>query len=213
MDGSWTNTPSHSTLPVVDISGLSGDAGDRAAVARDIRNACLDSGFFYLAGHGIPMDELARVFAQSRRFFDLPLAEKNAIALPRSRCNRGYEPLRAQVLEAGTPPDVKEGFYIGRDLPEDDPRVMAGWFNHGPNLWPEGLPEFRATMTAYVARLTDLACRVMEGLALSLGLEANHFKISAPSPWSCCACCIIRRNRPTRCPTKRAAAPIPIGAA
>lgn len=182
MDGSWTDTPSHATLPIVDMSGLSGDARDRAAVARDIRAACLESGFFYLAGHGIPMDEVARVFALSRDFFALPLAEKTEISLARSRCNRGYEPLRAQVLEAGTPPDVKEGFYLGPDLAPDDPRVVAGLFNHGPNQWPAGLPEFRATMTAYLDRMTALACRVMEGIALSLDLTEDYFAAFSRDP-------------------------------
>ena len=110
--------PDRSALPVIDIAGLRrGDRDDCIAVAAQLRAACLDKGFFYISGHGIAADTIAAVFAASREFFALPEQDKLAVHMQRSFCNRGYEPLRAQTLEAGTPPDLKEGFYSGNDLP------------------------------------------------------------------------------------------------
>lgn len=160
------------TLPVVDVAGLSSsDPEKRRAVGQALRQACLDKGFFYCAGHGIPAGLIDAVFAETRAFFDLPLEAKELVAKEKSFCNRGYETLGGQTLQAGAKPDLKEGYYIGLELPEDDPRVVARKFNHGPNQWPADLPGFRPAMRAYHAAMLDLAERLMRGLALSLDLE------------------------------------------
>lgn len=165
-----------STLPVVDVTGLSSsDPEKRRAVGQALRQACLDKGFFYCSGHGIPAGLIDAVFAETRAFFDLPLETKELVAKEKSFCNRGYETLGGQTLQAGAKPDLKEGYYIGLELPEDDPRVVARKFNHGPNQWPADLPGFRPAMRAYHAAMLDLAERLMRGLALSLDLEENHF--------------------------------------
>jgi len=83
--------------------------------------------------------------------------------------------LRGQVLEAGAPADLKEGFYIGEELAEDDPRVLAGRFNHGANQWPTELADFRPTMERYRDAMNALAARLMGAIALSLQLPEEHF--------------------------------------
>lgn len=164
------------SLPIVDISALSSpDPAARAAVGRAIGVACRDKGFMYVTGHGIDEPLRAAVLDQARAFFTLPEAEKMAVYMKNSPCNRGYEPIRGQTLEAGAPPDLKESFYTGADLPPDDPRVVAGKFNHGPNQWPEGHPAFRAALEDYFDAMGGLAARLMTGLALSLDLPEGHF--------------------------------------
>ncbi|WP_028239774.1 isopenicillin N synthase family dioxygenase [Stutzerimonas azotifigens] len=167
------STPS---LPLIDIAGLrSSDPAARQAVARELRSACERCGFFYIHNHGIDAGLIARVRAEAEQFFALPSASKLAVDKALSACNRGYEPLRGQTLEAGSPPDLKEGFYIGIDLPEDHPSVLAGRFNQGPNQWPADLPDFRDTMNAYFAAAYELSALLMRGLALSLELPEDHF--------------------------------------
>ncbi|RYY71911.1 MAG: isopenicillin N synthase family oxygenase, partial [Comamonadaceae bacterium] len=131
-----TSTAS-ATLPVIDIAGLrSARVQDRQAVAAQLRAACEQRGFFYISNHGVPRDLVARMFAATEGFFDQPMPAKLGVDKALSACNRGYEPLRAQTLEAGAPPDLKESFYIGNEVAADDPRVRAGRFNTGPNQWP-----------------------------------------------------------------------------
>ena len=163
------------SLPILDVGLLRGSAADRDEAGRRIRAACLANGFFYIANHGIDPGLIAAVVAQSRAFFAQPVEAKRALDKALSPCNRGYEKLRDQTLEAGTPPDLKEGFYLGQDLPPDDPRVLARKFNHGPNQWPAGLPAFRPAMQTYLREITALSNLLMQGLALSLGLAADHF--------------------------------------
>jgi isopenicillin N synthase-like dioxygenase len=162
--------------PIISLAGLdAADPAARAAVVDALRTACLDKGFFYIVDHGVPPALIRAVFDQSRVFFDLPMAAKLAVDKARSPCNRGYEPLRGQVLEAGSPPDLKEGFYIGTDLGPGDPRVAAGLFNHGPNQWPSDLPLWRGTMEFYFERMLGLCRTVMRALALGLNLPEDHF--------------------------------------
>jgi isopenicillin N synthase-like dioxygenase len=171
------------SLPVVDVAALrSADPAVRTGAVEALRTACLDKGFFYISQHGIPPERIARAFAQAEAFFDLPDHDKHAVDKALSRCNRGYEPLRGQTLEADAPPDLKEGFYVGIDLPERDPRVQAGKFNHGPNQWPAGLPAFRPAMETYFDDLLALARTLMRGLALALDLPEDHFATFCEDP-------------------------------
>ncbi|MFC3606227.1 isopenicillin N synthase family dioxygenase [Stutzerimonas tarimensis] len=162
-------------LPLIDVAGLfSPDLADRTAVAAEVGRACKQTGFFYICNHGVDGALQRALFAETRRLFDLPETAKRALDKAKSAANRGYEPLRGQRLEAGAPADLKEGFYIGREDAADDPRVLAGRFNHGPNQWPD-LPRFRRTMEAYRDALEALASRLMSAIALSLQLPEDYF--------------------------------------
>ncbi len=172
-----------SSLPIIDMSGLSShDPADQIAVAKELRQACLDKGFFYIKNHGIPQPLIAKVFSESEKFFALPEEQKRALDKAFSKANRGYEPLKGQTLEAGAPPDLKEGFYIGPEHGPDDARVKAGKFNHGPNQWPATLPSFHQVMTDYFNTMVGVGERLMRGLALSLDLPADHFKAFCTDP-------------------------------
>ena len=59
--------------------------------------ACLDSGFFYVINHGISQEFMDEVFAQSKRFFTLPLSEK--MKHLRNEKHRGYTPVLDEVLD------------------------------------------------------------------------------------------------------------------
>jgi isopenicillin N synthase-like dioxygenase len=163
-------------LPIIDVSGLSSSQlARRQAVGDAIRAACIHNGFFYIANHGVPQGLIDAAMEQTRALFDLPIAEKQKVAKSKSPCNRGWEPLAAQALDVDAPPDLKENFYMGLELPADHPMVVAGKFNYGPNQWPEDMPAFKATMRAYHAAMRDLSERIMVGLALSLHLPEDFF--------------------------------------
>lgn len=176
------NRVAATSLPVVDIGGLGAGSDAEHRVAEAMRAACLDKGFMYIRNHGIPSDLIASVFAASKAFFARPEEEKLRFDMRASRASRGYERMQSQVLEAGTPPDLKESFYIGREYTANHPGVVAGRFAHAPNQWPD-LPEsFRPVMEAYYADVLRLAERLMAGIALSLGLRRDHFAAFCKEP-------------------------------
>lgn len=162
-------------IPIISL------ARDDAAVAADIRAACMAHGFFYVADHGVPEDLVAAQFAWAARFFALPEAEKAALDLRNSPARRGWEGIGAQTLDLSAQPDRKESFYCGPDYPDDHPYIRAGLTNYGGNQWP-ALPGFREQMTAYMAATTALAERLMRALALSLSLPPGYFDRTMADP-------------------------------
>ncbi|MCV6598603.1 MAG: isopenicillin N synthase family oxygenase [Mangrovicoccus sp.] len=162
------------SLPVIDISGLaSSDPAARRAVGAELRAACLEHGFFYMTGHGVPPALIDAVMGQSKALFDLPLAAKMAVEKSQSPSNRGYEVIGGQTLQPGALPDRKEGYYIAEEIGPGDPRF--GRFNQGANLWPRDLPGFRPVMMGYFAALSTVGEALMRGIALSLELEEEAF--------------------------------------
>src|SRR5208283_3161919 len=118
--------PMTDTLPIIDLTPLGeGDAG-LARVAAQVGAACRDVGFFYVVNHGVARERIEEAFAQSRRFFALPLAEKRRISMEVVGGNRGYSALLGEALDPTQGPDLKEAFNVGFDLRPDDPEVLAG---------------------------------------------------------------------------------------
>ena len=163
-----------SRIPVVDVSDLVAGRPGRLAVGRALAAACAESGFFYAVGHGVDAGLQRELCAQSRRFFALPREAKLRIRMERGgRAWRGYFPLGGELTSGR--PDQKEGLYFGAELPPEDPRVRAGTPLHGPNLWPDEVPELRPLVLRYLEALTQLGQTLLRGFALGLDLPEAHF--------------------------------------
>lgn len=167
---------SNLSLPVIDIEPLI-RMTDEAAVAdaaRRIGAAAGGFGFFYAGGHGIGTGVLSDLLDASRAFFALPEVEKARISMEKGGTAwRGWFPVAGE-LTSGIP-DLKEGLYLGEELGPEDPRVLGGLPLHGANLWPDAVPALRPVVEAYVAGATRAGEALMRGMALSLGLRADHF--------------------------------------
>ncbi|WP_019656678.1 isopenicillin N synthase family dioxygenase [Variovorax atrisoli] len=162
-----------SALPLIDVSALVSGTAARDAVAAQIGAACRAHGFFYVTGHGVDPALVKRLEDLSHRFFDLPEETKMQWRMALGgRAWRGYFPLGGELTSGR--PDWKEGLYLGTELPATHPLVQAKTPVHGPNLFPD-VPGFRETILEYMAAVTQLGHRLMEGIALSLGLDAGYF--------------------------------------
>ena len=169
-------------IPVIDLAGsFSPDPAARKAVAWEIHKACRETGFFYVAGHRVPRELIAAQFEWARRFFDLPLAEKQAIDMKKSPSTAGYEPIGGQWLDSQdanaevAPPDLKESFYCAMELPDDHPYSLRRIRGFGHNQWPASLPGMREQFLAYQAAMRELGDRVLAMLALSLEMPEDWF--------------------------------------
>jgi isopenicillin N synthase-like dioxygenase len=131
--------------------------------------ACRAVGFFAIANHGMPDDLRTSLIGAAADFFAMPEQRKEQVALPRAaRAWRGWFPLGGE-LTSGVP-DLKEGYYFGRELPVD-PRPL-----HGPNIWPEQPTELRALVTEWMQRMESLGQHVLTLVARGLGLDDCFFR-------------------------------------
>jgi isopenicillin N synthase-like dioxygenase len=165
--------PSSFVIPTIDIAPYLADPSSSEAlrIVNQVRDACMNTGFFSLVGHGSPKELQEQIFAASKTFFALPLEEKKKRVAP-PLLNRGYELIGNQVLQEGTLPDLKEGYYISLDIPNtshkarDHPEWMGENVFPPPSLIPYSV--MKDPTEKYYKEVFAVGCRVMEILAKGL---------------------------------------------
>jgi isopenicillin N synthase-like dioxygenase len=166
-------------VPILDLAPLT-DGGSIEPLAQALRQACLSTGFFYVKNHGISQHLVERVFATTKRYFDLPVEQRMAHKMD-ERFRRGFMP-QGINQHPGYAPDLKESYEVGVDLPLTDPDVAAGRPLHGPNRWPPDFPELKETSEAYFAAATSLGMRLLRPIARSVGMPEDYFYQFARKP-------------------------------
>lgn len=163
-------------IPVIDISALN-SGGSLFEVAREIRWALTNVGFFYVKNHGVPEAVVNGAFDETRAFFDLPLQDKMGLHISKSGLAlRGYIEIFGENTDPTKTKDLKECFDIGPECPGGEEPFF------GPNLWPAARPEFERAVYGYHQEMKGLAQRLMRAIAVSLDLEADFFAPRMTNP-------------------------------
>ncbi len=148
---------------------------DPEAFAAKLGAACREVGFFVLRDPMVPANLRQSVFDHAATFFALPVEEKAKISILNTPHFRGWgKPGDESLDEKSVEVDTKETFNVGFDLPEDDPRVVAGEMFRGVNQWPD-LPGFRDTLLAYYDAALAQGLALHRAIAMDLGLPATQF--------------------------------------
>ena len=163
------------TLPILDLSLLSGSADDAARFRDELRRATHEIGFFYLVGHGLPPEFFDRMMATARDFFALPVEAKLAIENTHSPHFRGYTRMGGELTQGAT--DWREQIDIGaeRDAVSLGDGVPDFWALEGPNLWPAELPALRDVTVDWMDRLGAISVTLLRSWAEALGAPADTF--------------------------------------
>jgi EmrB/QacA subfamily drug resistance transporter len=166
-------------VPVIDLSERNSPDG-RRALAAAIGTACEKSGFFTIVGHGVPQALVDRMYATTKAFFELPDAQKDAVA-----SRPGFSGFRrsggttAQSLDEKTPPDLCEAFgvHVTGELSEAERAKLGDYWASWKlaNLWPSEPAEFAATWHEYTAVMTQLSGDLLHLFALALDLDEEFF--------------------------------------
>jgi isopenicillin N synthase-like dioxygenase len=151
-----------SELPVIDIA-----APDAAVV---LGRALEETGFAYIAGHGVPQPVIDGAFAASRAFHASPDALKRSLAI--NEWHRGFMAMATSTVVTSsvakvTRPNLSESLMIMHDVTSGE----VGPPLQGPNQWPGWLPDFRPAIDTYRAEVERVARRIIRLIAVALGLE------------------------------------------
>jgi len=141
-----------------------------------VQGHCKTKGFFIIINHGVSADVITNVWAASKAFFDLPLADKRAVLMapdyPYGYSGFGEEVLSLSKDKTETAADLKETFQIclGPDTGNSDHPM-----NSKP-LWPPRPPELQPAWTAYYRALEKLSSNLLRMFALALKLPEDWFE-------------------------------------
>lgn len=171
-------------IPVIDLApARGGDATARRTVAVEIDQACRESGFLVVTGHGVDPDLVDRLHRVTLELFSQPDDWKAQWDCdPDARGLRGFYRVPSYV-SAGeavdTAPDICELFTMCR---LGEPGVAAGARlgdavdRYGmPNIWPDRPAELREVWLEYYAVMEGLAADLMRLFALGLDLDERVF--------------------------------------
>ncbi len=160
MKMSWVRFPHPAPLPTechADSMATDGEATIRVIDLGDphaatlIDEACRHTGFLVVTNHGVDQAVIDTAWSATTKFFDLPIADKMAVAMPYRGYPYGYAPIEGERLAASlgdeTPPDLKETFSMGPiDRPARATADAAEAFVYEPTPWPPALPELQPAL-------------------------------------------------------------------
>ncbi|KAE9374141.1 Clavaminate synthase-like protein [Stipitochalara longipes BDJ] len=173
-------------IPIIDLSPLySAEFEDRKALAKEIRAAAVNTGFFYIKNHGISEKTITNAKKQLLTFFTQPFDDKMKISQSFSKYFNGYKGPRTTNISPGESVDVKESLgwrYSPQYDPEPKPldaipEEVKPWIRGEEFVW-EGtshLPSFKDEVLGYWAACLTLARKLVKIFALSLDLPENYF--------------------------------------
>ncbi|KAI6114528.1 hypothetical protein F5141DRAFT_1062914 [Pisolithus sp. B1] len=165
------------SIPIIDL-GCASTHEERAALARQIRYACVNVGFFYIKNHGIPDETIDKIFSAMKAFFSLPVEEKMKLHHRQGAHYRGFEPLLDSNINAANRGDLYEGFVIGwedlvpKDVDEEKADKSTLVF---PNLWLSELPGFREAFINYYHAAFGAGRDLHRLFAVALDLPETYF--------------------------------------
>ncbi|KZD07391.1 isopenicillin N synthase family dioxygenase [Oceanibaculum pacificum] len=163
------------TLPTLDFQDYVAGGDRRASFLKTLGETAREVGFFYLTGHGVPLEVSDGLVSLARKFFALPQAEKEAIDIANSPHFRGYTRIGNEHTRGRR--DWRQQIDFGVDrpaIPQDGQQPL--WTRlQGPNQWPAALPELEPAVRDWQARLEAVSVQLLEAFALALELPADAF--------------------------------------
>ncbi|KAH6976434.1 2OG-Fe(II) oxygenase superfamily protein [Ilyonectria sp. MPI-CAGE-AT-0026] len=174
-----------SEVPTIDLSNVRGSDQERQALAKTIREAAENTGFFYIKNHGIPKAHIEAALKQAHTFFSQSTEKKAEVSYKQSKHFNGWSERRATSISPTESKDHREGFSFRYD-PKYDPETkdldavpedVKQWLRGEDFVWDRNahLPDFKNDMLAYWRSCLTLARSLIRIFAIALDAPEDYF--------------------------------------
>lgn len=159
-------------IPSVNLNDfLSNDPKLKRKFTKEIGSAFEDIGFVALSGHFLDGNLVEQLYAEIKKFFDLPQKIKNKYEIEGIGGQRGYTSFGKEHAKGRKEGDLKEFWHFGQYV-DNDPELQE---EYPDNVMVQELSEFNAVGKKTYQMLEKTANYVLRALALHLGLEETYF--------------------------------------
>jgi len=161
-----------SAIPSVDLQDfVSGDPERKKKFIKEIGAAFEDIGFVALSGHFLSEELVENLYAEIKKFFQLPQETKDTYEIAGIGGQRGYTSFGKEHAKGRKEGDLKEFWHFGQYV-ENNPKLEEEYPN---NVAVNELPNFNEVGKETYKMLEKTAKYVLRALALHLGLEETYF--------------------------------------
>ena len=109
MSDSDPKRASEDEIPILDAQSIVSNY-DISLLAKSVRKACQNMGFFYVKNHGISQTIIDDAFDAPKKFFSEPIERKMLVS--KDKFHRGYLPI-GTTRYPGKAADLKDSFDVG----------------------------------------------------------------------------------------------------
>lgn len=161
-----------SLVPSVDLKDfISGDPERKQKFVEEIGAAFENIGFVALSGHFLSDKLVDDLYAEIKKFFDLPQATKDKYEIEGIGGQRGYTSFGKEHAKGRKEGDLKEFWHFGQYV-EDNPKLEK---EYPDNVTVSELPKFNKVGKETYKMLEKTAKYVLRALAIHLNLEEAYF--------------------------------------
>jgi isopenicillin N synthase-like dioxygenase len=159
-------------IPSVNLSDfLSNDANKKQQFIDQIGHAYENIGFVALKGHFLDDQLVEDLYAEIKKFFDLPTAIKKTYEIPGINGQRGYVSFGKESAKGKKEGDLKEFWHFGQYVDAASKYAKE----YPENVTVKELKKFNEIGKKTYQMLEKTAMYVLRSLALYLNLEETYF--------------------------------------
>lgn len=166
-------------IPVIDIAPLC-DGTDPIGVSKSLHEASQNTGFIYIKGHGMSNSTIDKARETALQFFRSKEGDKFSVSV--TDRHRGWLGPNRSKMRDDVRSDLKESFIWGAE--NKNSNLDCDLYIFGDNKWPAFLPEMKEPAQEYFNQAQIIACHLLRGFALGLGLQENFFLQNITHPLS-----------------------------